>query len=42
LFDQVEALRYADAHATAALLVAFAVATLILVYRLQADPEPRA
>ena len=42
LFDQVEALRYADAHATASLLVAFAVATLILVYRLQTNPEPRA
>ena len=42
LFDQVEALRYADAHATAGLLVTFAIATLILVYRLQADPEPRA
>lgn len=41
LFDQVEALRYADAHATAGLLVTFAVATLILVYRLQANPEPR-
>ena len=42
LFDQVEALRYADAHATASLLVAFAVATLILVYRLQTNPEPHA
>ncbi len=41
LFDQVEALRYADAHATAGLLVTFAIATLILVYRLQANPEPR-
>jgi ABC-type molybdate transport system permease subunit len=42
LFDQVEALRYADAHATAGLLVAFALATLVLVYRLQANPESRA
>ncbi len=41
LFDQVEALRYADAHATAGLLVTFAIATLVLVYRLQANPEPR-
>ncbi len=42
LFDQVEAMRYADAHVTAGLLVAFAIATLVLVYRLQANPEPRA
>ena len=42
LFDQVEAMRYTDAHVTAGLLVAFAIATLVLVYRLQANPEPRA
>jgi molybdate transport system permease protein len=42
LFDQVEAMRYADAHVTAGLLVAFAIATLVLVYRLQANPELRA
>ncbi len=42
LFDQVEALRYADAHVTAGLLVTFAIATLVLVYRLQASPERRA
>jgi molybdate transport system permease protein len=41
LFDQVEAMRYADAHVTAGLLVAFAIATLVLVYRLQANPELR-
>lgn len=41
LFDQVEALRYADAHATAGMLVAFAIATLVLVYRLQTHPESR-
>ncbi len=38
LFDQVEALRYADAHVTAAVLVALSAAALIVVYRAQRGP----
>jgi len=35
LFDQVEALRYGDAHITAAVLLIFSAALLTLIYRAQ-------
>lgn len=35
LFDQVEALRYGEAHTTAAVLLVFAAALLTLIYRAQ-------
>jgi molybdate transport system permease protein len=38
LFDQVEALRYADAHITALVLVALSAAALTLAYRAQRSP----
>jgi molybdate transport system permease protein len=40
LFDQVEALRYADAHVTAVVLVLLSVAALTVVYRAQRGPAP--
>ena len=35
LFDQVESLRYQDAHSTALFMLALALVTLTLIYRLQ-------
>ncbi len=40
LFDQVESLRYADAHITALVLVVLSIAALTLVYRVQRSPAP--
>ena len=40
LFNQVESLRYEDAHVTAMVLVALSVAALTFVYRAQRGPRP--